>query len=135
MANKVVKVVNERPAGMLILAMMLATSPVYCKVVDGDSLRCGRERVRLLGIDAPEMGKCPQGRKCVKGNGQASKAALHRFVAGKPVRLERYGKDRHGRTLAYAYVGKVNLSCAQIQGGYAVYVRKWDNGGKAARCK
>ena len=119
---------------MLILALLLSASPMTCAVVDGDTLRCGRERIRLLGIDAPEMGKCPQGRKCVKGNGKASKAALQKLVAGRPVRLERYGKDRHGRTLAYAYVGKVNLSCAQIQAGQAVYVRKWDDGGKVGRC-
>ena len=29
-------------------------------VVDGDSLRCGDIRLRLLGIDAPELHNCPR---------------------------------------------------------------------------
>ena len=44
-------------------------SPV---VTDGDSLRCS-ERVRLLGIDAPELGQCPRNRRRVPGNGSVSR--------------------------------------------------------------
>lgn len=30
--------------------------------IDGDTLRCGRERIRLLGTDAPELpGHCQRG--------------------------------------------------------------------------
>ncbi|MGC1270186.1 MAG: hypothetical protein WA842_06275 [Croceibacterium sp.] len=37
-----------------------------CSVTDGDTIRCGDERIRLLGIDAPEMGgRCREGRVCV----------------------------------------------------------------------
>ena len=42
------------------------------------ALRAGR--VRLLGIDAPEMGKCPKGRKCVKGSGKACAAGTIRYL-------------------------------------------------------
>lgn len=45
-------------------------------VVDGDSLRCGNVRVRLLGIDAPELHRCPRWRVCVAGDGRAAKASL-----------------------------------------------------------
>jgi hypothetical protein len=41
---------------MLAAPILLATplqSGVSCVAADGDTLRCGRERVRLLGIDAP----------------------------------------------------------------------------------
>lgn len=45
--------------------------------IDGETLRCGKERIRLLGIDAPETpGHCRRGRKCVEGDPYASKAAL-----------------------------------------------------------
>lgn len=45
-------------------------------VVDGDTLRCGPERLRLLGIDAPEIERCPHWRVCAPGDGQASKRSL-----------------------------------------------------------
>lgn len=108
---------------------------VTCTVVDGDTLRCGEERVRLLGIDAPEMGgQCRAGRQCVAGDPDASKAALSSLVDGRQVRLERFGKDRYGRTLAIAWVGRTNLSCAQISGGHAAYIAQWDEGGRIGRC-
>lgn len=97
-------------------------------VVDGDTLRIGKERVRLLGIDAPELHGCPRTRTCAPGDGQASKAALARQIGGREVRITRVGKDRYGRTLAVAHVGEVNLSCAQLADGQAIYKSAWDNG-------
>ena len=122
---------------MFIALLLAATAPTTttCTVIDGDGLRCAGENIRLLGIDAPEMHGCrPKGRVCVKGDGKASKAALAKLVKGKRVRLERHGVDRHGRTLAFAFVGRVNLSCAQINAGHAVYVARWDVQGRAGRC-
>lgn len=49
-------------------------------VVDGDSLRCGQERLRLLGIDAPEIHGCPSWRRCVTGSGEAAKQSLGRAL-------------------------------------------------------
>ena len=46
-----------------------------CTATDGDSLNCNGERIRLLGIDAPEF-SCPRGRKCVAGDPRAAKAYL-----------------------------------------------------------
>lgn len=118
---------------MLALAATAAVL-LSCTVVDGDTLRCGEERVRLLGIDAPEMpGHCRQGRTCAPGDPRASKDALKRLIGRAKVRLVRVGKDRYGRTLAVAYVGKVNLSCAQLRSGQAIYKPQWDNGTRIKR--
>lgn len=56
-------------------------------VVDGDSLRCGSARVRLLGIDAPELHGCPRWRDCVDGDGQAAKRSLQSGPAAWPCPL------------------------------------------------
>lgn len=121
---------------MVLLAFLLSLSPpMYCTVTDGDTIRCGDERVRLLGINAPELpGHCRRGRECVKGDGLASKRSLERLVSGRPVQLERYGRDRYNRTLAYAFVDGVNLSCAQIKNGGAIYKAEWDDGKRLRRC-
>lgn len=83
--------------------------------IDGDTLRCGKERIRLLGIDAPEMpGHCRRGRQCVEGDPYASKAALAARLKGRAT-IERRGRDRYGRTLARVRVNGTDLSEAQIQ--------------------
>ena len=105
-----------------------------CTVTDGDTIRCGDERIRLLGIDAPELpGHCRKGRTCVEGDGFASKDALKAAIEGKAITLQRVKLDRYGRTLAVVYAGDVNLSCAMVESGQAVYVRKWDDRRLVAR--
>lgn len=116
-----------------MLSVLLACA---LTVTDGDTLRCGRERIRLLGIDAPELpGHCRRGRHCVAGNPFASTRALRAAIGG-PARIERVGVDRYGRTLALVSVRGRDLSCHQLAGRWAVYKPAWDNGGLlAARCR
>jgi endonuclease YncB( thermonuclease family) len=103
----------------LLLAAAMVCSPVV--VVDGDTLRCGRERVRLLSIDAPELaGHCRPGRECTPGDGDASRRNLARLIQGKRVVCDRHGFDAYGRTLARCSTSAVDLSCAQVAQGFAV---------------
>lgn len=106
-----------------------------CIVIDGDTLRCDGERIRLLGIDAPELHACPKRRTCAPGDGKVSKGSLERQLSANigQLKIERVGFDRYGRTLAVVTVGGVNLSCQQIKDGQAVYVAKWDNQQRIAK--
>jgi len=71
------------------------------RVVDGDTVDVrigGRvERVRLIGVDAPELGQGEWGER--------AREALRRWVEGRAVRLERdvAERDRYGRVLAYVW--------------------------------
>lgn len=98
------------------------------RITDGDTLRCGDDRVRLLGIDAPELHGCPRGRQCVAGDARASKRSLVAALSLGPVTYQAVKLDRYGRTVAVVYAGSVNLSCWQLQRGQAAYVAKWDDG-------
>lgn len=113
---------------------MLATALLACALVaiDGDTLRCGRERIRLIGIDAPEQGRCPVGRRCVQGDPDRSRRHLAAGLAGRAT-IRRFGRDRYGRTLAMVRVGGQDLSCRQLAGRTAIYVARWDNRGAVAR--
>lgn len=66
-----------------------------CSVVDGDTLRCGRERVRIRGVYAGERGE---------RGAQAARARLERVIASGELRLVRRAFDRYGRTVADLYV-------------------------------
>jgi micrococcal nuclease len=111
--------------------MMIDCPSAY--IVDGDTLRCGDQRIRLLGIDAPEMGACPRWRICTSGDGRAAKRSLVDALRFGPLRYEPVTRDRFGRTVAVVWAGKVNLSCWQLQRVQAVYKPHWDNGGIIAR--
>ncbi len=99
-----------------------------CTVTDGDTIRCGSERVRLLGIDAPELpGHCRAGRACAPGDPFASKASLEQAVSPE-MTIERVGEDAYGRTLAMVADPRGDLSCWQLSRGQAIYKPGWDNG-------
>ncbi len=91
------------------------------RVVDGDTLRCGATRIRLQGIDAPELpGHCARGRACTSGDPFASTDNLRALVSGAVMVCRQTDTDRYGRTVAHCSVRGRDLSCAQIAGGFAV---------------
>lgn len=101
-----------------------------CKVTDGDTIRCGKTRVRMIEIDAPEMpGHCRKGRVCAVGDPFAAKANLVALLAGKPVKIVRYGEDAYRRTLGDVRVNGKSMSCAQIIGHFADRQLKWKDYG------
>ncbi|MFM7205177.1 MAG: thermonuclease family protein [Planctomycetaceae bacterium] len=84
-------------------------------VNDGDTVTCtdqeGRQvRVRLVGIDAPELDQ-PMGRE--------SRSALRGKLAGGIVRVEGAARDQHGRLLGTLHVGDRNLNREMVAEGWA----------------
>ena len=73
-----------------------ARSGRVAHVVDGDTLDVGRERVRVLGIDAPERDECGYA---------AASGATAELALGRVIHLEvddtQAARDRFGRTVAY----------------------------------
>lgn len=89
-------------------------------VIDGDTFACGdARRVRLAGIDAPELHGCPPRRRCTPGNARASKLNLERLANGRTARCRAVGTS-YGRTLAFCQVRGRDLACQQLRAGYAV---------------
>jgi micrococcal nuclease len=78
---------------------------LVAQVIDGDTLVLAEsgQRVRLLGIDAPEMGKAG---KPPEFMAHESKAFLAEMAQGKKLRLEydRVRYDHYGRLLAYLFL-------------------------------
>ena len=117
----------------MIFSLAAATVlTLACSVTDGDTIRCGDERIRITGIDAPETRTCRTGRTCVPGDGQASKRALEAVVDGASLSIVRLGQDRYGRTLAVVYANGVNVACAQLSARQAFYIARWDDDGLVA---
>jgi micrococcal nuclease len=90
------------------------------RVIDGDTIVVeGGERVRYLGVDAPETQGSPEcyGREATERNRQ--------LVEGKRVRLEadRRDRDRYGRLLRWVWVDGTLVNEQLIREGYATVYR------------
>lgn len=101
-----------------------ANSDFSCRsvvVVDGDTFRCDGERIRLQGIDAPELdGHCTPGRQCTPGDPVASTDHLRTLVARGATECRKTDIDGYGRTVARCTSGGADLSCEQVRSGHAV---------------
>lgn len=107
-----------------------------CRAVDGDTLRCGTERIRLLEIDSPEMpGHCRKGRVCAPGDPFAAKKSMADFISGQNLVVRVYAVDLYGRDVADVRVNDESASCHQIRTGNAIRQLKWaDYGVTTAEC-
>lgn len=96
------------------------------RVIDGDTLEVASgQRVRLLGVDAPET---QHSLNAVRTMGQASKEHLAELTLGKKVYLEipTGNHDPYGRTLAYAYLSDGRLiNRTMIEDGFAMPYTKY----------
>ena len=104
------------------------------KVVDGDTVHIKSYKIRLEGIDAPEIKQ-----KCKKHFlqivffnfqkdyycGQISKKKLLQKIGNKPIKCILLGKDRYKRYLAKCFKGSINLNRWMVRNGYAVAYRKY----------
>ena len=112
-------------AGAAWLAAILDPLPPrftgMAKAADGDSLRLQDDRIRLLGIDAPELDQvCWTADGAEWPCGRAARAELARLVAAGPVDCQPEGKDKYGRTLARCDVAGADLGAAMVGAGLAL---------------
>ncbi len=89
---------------------------VITRWVDGDTVDTTAGRVRLLGIDTPEHGRC--------GFDEATAQAEALAPVGSAARLLRVpdddDTDRYGRLLRYVWVGSTDVGLSLIESGVAI---------------
>jgi micrococcal nuclease len=88
---------------------MKVLSTLQMRVVDGDTIRVGNERIRLRGIDTPEMSEL---------EGPAAKQRLEELLRSGSIRIEPRGRDVYDRVLADVFVNEQNVADTLIAEGY-----------------
>ncbi|WP_132077239.1 thermonuclease family protein [Sinorhizobium americanum] len=87
---------------------------------DGDSLRLAGRRVRIEGIDAPEIDQ-----RCRRGTtswdcGAEARRRLAELVEGRTTRCRLHGRDRYGRELGLCEAGGRDIGREMVLSGLAV---------------
>ena len=102
---------------LLLCAQALGATEGRClRVSDGDTITIdaggGKEKVRLIGIDAPELRQ---------EGGPEARQYLAKRILNRRVKVEGETRDRYGRLLGTVYLGEENINLSLVREGHA-----WD---------
>ena len=107
------------------------------KIVDGDTLKINEYKIRLEGIDAPEIKQqCKKEKLKISSIigytfyedyycGEHSKENLEAKVKGSNIKCISFNKDRYKRYLAKCFKGEINLNRWMVRNGHAVAYRRY----------
>lgn len=91
------------------------------RVVDGDSLEMDGQKIRLVGIDAPELNQICQVNQADYSCGQKARNHLRSLIGdSEKIDCAGEGNDKYNRLLAECFVGKLSLNAEMVKNGWAV---------------
>lgn len=91
------------------------------EVYDGDTFKINDKKIRLVGIDTPELSQNCKRRKLVEPCGKIIKEIVELIVKNKDVTCYNYGIDLYGHILGECYVDDLNINKLLLREGLAVY--------------
>lgn len=111
-----------------MVIILAAATIIACqapKVHDGDTLRCGDERVRLFGVDAPEVRR---GAQPAQPFAYEARDELIRLTRGR-VGCRFIERDRYGRFVGRCWSEATpDVNAALIRSGFATEYRRYSKG-------
>ena len=99
------------------------------KISDGDSLRSGDLRIRLFGIDAPELKQqCADQNGVLWGCGVAAQRQLNGLIGtNKDLQCSLRDVDRYGRLIMQCFNGATDIGAAMVRSGHALAYRHFSD--------
>ena len=93
------------------------------KVIDGDTIHIGNNKIRLHAIDAPETKqRCRKNGK--KWNcGLESTKFLKNLIGNNKIQCDTSGKDRYDRYIGICYKNNIDLNSEMVINGWAIAYR------------
>ena len=100
---------------------------------DGDSLRLGEQRVRLLGLDAPELNQTCRRDGAIWPCGQAARDRMAQLLRSGDLDCRPEGRDKYDRLLARCSIGSQDLGGRMVAEGWALSSGDYDREQRAAQ--
>ena len=95
-------------------------------IIDGDTIRIADTRIRLHGIDAPEVKQtCQKQDGSVYRCGDMATFALAALIEDHWVTCRQTDADRFGRIVAICFTGPIELNAEMIKAGWALAYRRY----------
>jgi endonuclease YncB( thermonuclease family) len=105
-------------------------------VVDGDTIHVNDTKIRLKGIDAPEMAQVCSRSAHSYSCGEVARRALIDLVSKAQVQCRAAGRDRYQRVLARCTVNGSDIGARMVEEGWAVsYGRDYEREEARARSR
>jgi len=92
----------------------------YAKIDDGDSIKIGGQRIRLVGIDAVELHQFCSKNRTEYPCGRIAADYLRHLIDDKPVRCEWAERDKYSRILGHCFAGNTDLNRMMVKSGWAI---------------
>ena len=112
--------------GILIALLLVPMTSVQAEsligkpvIIDGDSIVVEGKRVRVWGIDAPEMGTRA---------GSRAKSYLRTLIGTNEIRCEDNGQRIQGQIMAQCFIGDVDIGRVMVLSGNAEEWRRYSQG-------
>jgi endonuclease YncB( thermonuclease family) len=87
----------------------------------------GKARIRLAGVDAPEIGQECQAEGKPYRCGQSAAMALDQLIRSRTVHCRPAGQDRYRRVLARCLVDDVDVNGWMVEQGWALAYRRFSD--------
>ena len=89
-------------------------------IIDGDTIHIGKNKIRLHGIDAPEINQTCIIDKKIWNCGIESKIALENFILKKEVNCEIIDVDQYRRFVGICFLENQNINQYMVRNGWAI---------------
>ncbi len=117
---------------IFIFNLVFCCLPVFGQILvtDGDTIRNKGEKIRLEGIDAPEINQ-----QCITKNkfwncGEQASNALKKLIENKPNKkfnCDEISIDKYGRQLSTCFFDEININKWMVENGWALAYRYYSN--------
>ena len=95
-------------------------------ITDGDTIKFNNKKIRLHGIDTPEIKQLCRNKDDEDYNcGIKAKLALINLISSHQVKCLIHGKDRYQRLIGTCFVNEININEWLVKKGWALAYRKY----------